>query len=105
MVNFRYGDHLVGEVQLCVDIPESSQTASRRNTINHFLYELESGLFGPTFELIMQFEDLTRHDISVKLQAEGKIKKRQLMWSSKLQAKSAGRVNIVRCRNVPKDMR
>ena len=69
LVNFRYGEHLVAEVQLCVDIPESSTEASRRSKMNHLLYELERGLFGPTFELIMQFEDLTRRDISVRLQS------------------------------------
>lgn len=33
-------------------------------------------MFGPTFEMIMQFEDLTRKDIVVTLEAEGEIKRR-----------------------------
>ncbi len=42
------------------------------------LYELERGLFGPTFELIMQYEDFARKDIVVKLQSEGLMGERRI---------------------------
>ena len=50
---------------------------AKKIQLRHFLYELERGLFGPTFELIMQYEDFTRTDIAVKLQAKGPIKARE----------------------------
>lgn len=56
------------------------------------LYELERGLFGPTFEMIMQYEDYSRKDIVVKLQTEGKIKMRAVEEDSQQVLKMAGRV-------------
>jgi hypothetical protein len=77
MVNFRYGDVIVGEAQLCIDMSDVSEKTKKINKFNHYIYELERGLFGPTFELIMQYEDFLRLDISANLQAEGLIKPRK----------------------------
>lgn len=67
LINFRYGEHLVGEAQLCVDVPHDSPHLAKQIKFRHYLYELERGLFGPTFEMIMQYEDFTRKDILVNL--------------------------------------
>jgi hypothetical protein len=69
MVNFRYGDVIVGEAQLCIDTSDVSEKTKKTNKFNHYIYELERGLFGPTSELIMQYEDFQRKDISANLQA------------------------------------
>jgi hypothetical protein len=49
---------------------------ARQIKFRHYLYELERGLFGPTFEMIMQYEDFTRKDIVVTLETEGKVNQR-----------------------------
>jgi len=67
LVNFRYGDHLIGEVQLCIDVSHEDPQLKKQNKFGHFIYELERGLFGPTFEMIMKYEDSSRKDLSVTL--------------------------------------
>ena len=60
LVNFRYGDVLVAEAQIGVDIIEEqtlSKEAKLNNAVSHFFYELERSIFGPTLELMMQYED------------------------------------------------
>ena len=56
LINFRYGDVLVGEAQLCVD---NSSSVSKVGKLNydfcHYIYELERSLFGPTLELVMEY--------------------------------------------------
>ena len=94
----------MAEVQLCVDAPESSPEDAKKIQLRHFLYELERGLFGPTFELIMQYEDFTRSDIAVKLQSKGSIKAREGDGESK-RMKQAGRVILVLLRDVRKGTR
>lgn len=76
LINFRYGEHLVGEAQLCVDVSHEDEDLAKRIKFRHYLYELERGLFGPTFEMIMQYEDATRKDIMVNLETEGLISRR-----------------------------
>lgn len=77
MVNFQYGDVIVGEAQLCVDSTEANIISERTNTLNHYLYELERGLFGPTVELMMQYEDFNRPDQTMKMFWTGNIDARQ----------------------------
>jgi hypothetical protein len=90
LVNFRYGEHLIAEAQLCIDSPHDSIEVSKRIMFRHYLYELERGLFGPTFELIMQYEDFSRKDICVTLKALGKLKKRNFNIEEN-KVKKAGR--------------
>lgn len=78
LINFRYGEHLVAEAQLCIDSPHDSIQIAKRIKFRHYLYQLERGLFGPTFQLIMQYEDFSRKDISVNLEAEGLVRSRNL---------------------------
>ncbi len=49
LVNFRYGKYLVAEVQLCIDSSHDSPEITKKSKFRHYLYELERGLFGPTF--------------------------------------------------------
>lgn len=42
----------------------------------HYIYELQRSLFGPTLELMMQYEDFQRPDISVSFQAEDLVDQR-----------------------------
>lgn len=65
LVNFRYGDVLVGEAQLGVDTTNISHEAKLNHGVCHFFYELERSIFGPTLELMMQYEDFQRPDITV----------------------------------------
>lgn len=55
MVNFCYGDVIVAEAQLCVLTNDLTDQDVRSYKYNHYLYELERGLFGPTVELMMQY--------------------------------------------------
>lgn len=71
LVNFRYGDVLVGEAQLGVDTTNVSKEAKLNHGISHFIYELERSIFGPTLEMMMQYEDYQRPDITVSFEAEG----------------------------------
>jgi hypothetical protein len=40
LVNFRYGEHLVAEAQLCIDSPHDSPDVAKRIKFRHYLYEL-----------------------------------------------------------------
>lgn len=40
MVNFRYGDVIVGEAQLCIDTSDVSEVTKKTNKFNHYIYEL-----------------------------------------------------------------
>jgi hypothetical protein len=71
LVNFKYGDIIIGEAQLCLDDAHVSKKAKSNHQFCHFIYELERSIFGPTLELMMQYEDVQRPDISVKFEAEG----------------------------------
>ena len=77
LVNFRYGDVLVAEAQIGVDMVEEKEKLSNQaklnNAISHFIYELERSIFGPTLELMMQYEDIQRPDITVTFEAEGQV--------------------------------
>ena len=55
LINFRYGDVLVGEAQLCIDSANVSKEAKLNYEFCHYIYELERSLFGPTLELMMQY--------------------------------------------------
>lgn len=70
LINFRYGDVLVGEAQLCMDDANVSKLTKHNYEFCHYIYELERSLFGPTLELMMQYEDYQRPDISVSFEAE-----------------------------------
>jgi len=48
LINFRYGDVLVGEAQLCIDDANISKTTKLNYEFCHYIYELERSLFGPT---------------------------------------------------------
>lgn len=87
-----YGDVIVAEAQLCVDSSEVDEKAKKTNKFNHYIYELERGLFGPTVELIMQYEDLTRPDLMTKMHYQGQISKRTGMDQSEIDVKPAKRV-------------
>ncbi len=65
LINFRYGDVLVGEAQLCVD-STVTKIAKMNYDFCHYIYELERSIFGPTLELMMEYEDNERPDITVK---------------------------------------
>lgn len=69
------------------------------------LYELERGLFGPTFEMIMQYEDYSRKDIVVKMQTEGEIKMRSIEEGAHQILKMAGRVSLLLFRGVHKTIK
>ena len=73
MVNFKYGDIIVAEAQLGIDTSDVSEKDKKTNKMNHFLYELERGLFGPTIEMFMQYEDFNRSNIIVDLKNEGMV--------------------------------
>lgn len=79
LINFRYGDILVGEAQLCIDDANVSKVAKHNYEFCHYIYELERSLFGPTLELMMQYEDFERPDISVSFQAEELVDSRENM--------------------------
>jgi hypothetical protein len=38
MVNFRYGDVLVAEAQLCIDNTGASEKTKKTNKFNHYIY-------------------------------------------------------------------
>lgn len=76
LINFKYGDILVGEAQLCVDDANVSKQAKHNYEFCHYIYELERSLFGPTLELMMQYEDFQRPDISVNFEAEDLVDRR-----------------------------
>ena len=40
LINFRYGEHIIGEAQLCVDVSHESDDTSRQIKFRHLLYEL-----------------------------------------------------------------
>lgn len=65
LINFRYGDVLVGEAQLGIDSAGVSKEAKLNYEFCHYIYELERSLFGPTLELMMSYEDFQRPDITV----------------------------------------
>jgi len=67
MINFQYGDVIIAEAQLCVDSSDVDETAMKTNKFNHYLYELERGLFGPTVELMMQHEDFNLPNLTTKM--------------------------------------
>lgn len=48
LINFRYGDIIVGEAQLCIDNAKVSDVAHHNYEFCHYIYELERSLFGPT---------------------------------------------------------
>ena len=48
LINFRYGDILVGEAQLCIDDASVSKLAKHNYEFCHYIYELERSLFGPS---------------------------------------------------------
>lgn len=77
LINFRYGDILVGEAQLCIDDANVSKTTKHNYEFCHYIYELERSLFGPTLELMMQYEDFSRPDISVSFEAEDLVDERK----------------------------
>lgn len=79
LINFRYGDILVGEAQLCIDDANVSKLTKHNYEFCHYIYELERSLFGPTLELMMQYEDFERPDISVNFQAEDLVDRRENM--------------------------
>lgn len=62
---------MVGEAQLGVDTTNISKEAKLNHAISHFIYELERSIFGPTLEMMMQYEDFQRPDITVSFEAEG----------------------------------
>jgi hypothetical protein len=76
LINFRYGDVIVGEAQLCIDNANVSKLTKHNYEFCHYIYELERSLFGPTLELMMQYEDFQRPDISVSFEAEGLVFRR-----------------------------
>ena len=76
LINFRYGDILVGEAQLGID-SSVSKLAKLNYEFCHYIYELERSLFGPTLELMMQYEDFTRPDVSMSFEAEGLVEPRE----------------------------
>ena len=49
LVNFRYGDILVGEAQLGID-SQVSTTSKMNYEFCHYIYELERSLFGPSLD-------------------------------------------------------
>jgi hypothetical protein len=55
LINFRYGDILVGEAQLCVDGSGLSKEGKLNYELCHYIYELERSLFGPTLEIMMEY--------------------------------------------------
>jgi hypothetical protein len=79
LVNFRYGDVLVGEAQLGLENEETQlpKVAKLDNAVSHFFYELERSIFGPTLELMMQYEDVQRPDIAMRFEAEGRVELRK----------------------------
>ena len=40
LINFRYGDHLIGEAQLCLDVSHEDPKLSKQNKFGHYIYEL-----------------------------------------------------------------
>lgn len=92
MVNFSYGDVIVAEAQLCVDASDVDEKAKKTNKFNHYLYELERGLFGPTIELMMQYEDFNLPNLITKMYFEGIVPVRPLKNKYKGAVKPAGRV-------------
>jgi hypothetical protein len=77
LINFRYGDILVGEAQLCIDSSNVSKEAKLNYEFCHYIYELERSLFGPTLELMMQYEDYQRPDITVDFAAQDLVQVRR----------------------------
>jgi hypothetical protein len=77
LINFRYGDILVGEAQLCIDDANVSKLTKHNYEFCHYIYELERSLFGPSLELMMQYEDAQRPDISVNFEAEDLVDERK----------------------------
>ncbi len=73
MVNFCYGDVIVAEAQLCVDNSDMDEKSKKTNKFNHYLYELERGLFGPTVELMMQYYDFTFPGLVTKMYNQGRL--------------------------------
>lgn len=67
---------MIGEAQLCIDDANVSKLTKLNYEFCHYIYELERSLFGPTLELMMQYEDHQRPDISVNFAAEDVVKKR-----------------------------
>ena len=68
LVNFRYGDVLVAEAQIGVDAFEetsSNKKAKLNNTVNSYIEKLERSIFGPTVELMMQYEENERPDLTL----------------------------------------
>jgi hypothetical protein len=67
LVNFRYGDVLVAEAQLGIESVRRTMSMETKlnHSVAHFLYELERSIFGPTLEMMMQYEDFQRPDIVV----------------------------------------
>lgn len=55
LINFRYGDVLVGEAQLAIDNSNISKEAKHNHEFSHFVYELERSIFGPTLEIMMLY--------------------------------------------------
>ena len=91
MVNFSYGDVIVAEAQLCVDASDVDEKAKKTNKFNHYLYELERGLFGPTVELMMQYEDFNLPELVTKMHFEGVVPMRPIKNKYKTVIKAAGR--------------
>jgi hypothetical protein len=93
LVNFRYGDLLVAEVQIGIELEDADLKAEldHRYEYKHFLYELERCVFGPTMELIMIYEDYFRKDISAKMFSTGKL----LKWNGRNRLKGIEITNLV----------
>lgn len=50
-----------------MDTSDVDEKAYKTNKFNHYLYELERGLFGPTAELMMQYEDFNKPEQVTRL--------------------------------------
>lgn len=101
MVNFSYGDVIVGEAQLCVDSSEVDEKTQKTNKFNHYLYELERGLFGPTVELMMQYEDFNRPDQVTRLYWTGQLTERLPAYYAAGGIQPVTRVPPASLRNAP----
>jgi hypothetical protein len=72
LVNFLYGDVLVAEAQIAVT-SGYNEMDSKRYYMKHYFYELDRSIFGPTIELMLEYEDKNKQDSIAKLYATGQV--------------------------------
>lgn len=74
LVNFLYGDVLVAEAQIAVVSGFYNESDSRKYQMKHYIYEYERSIFGPTIELILEYEDAHQTDDCAQLFARGRVR-------------------------------